>query len=228
MPQVSAGQLSLRHSLLANIINTPGSPLLILLTFLEIHVLQAKVPKSPWVLALAKPKQTYHCRVPLPLAEQSSLTGICCSQRNRDRQWQGPVLLATGVLRAEEQNKRGRNYTQGRKLYSQHEKETTLILQPEWCKVLQSGFSHLTAIHPNLEHNPPVFTFLKDPQTQSAQHKVAKRVSPLPRSHKKRGGKLSVNLHCLHFIQQKGKKCMYFSLLYISMGKEGGRGFRSL
>lgn len=39
MPQVSAGQLSLRHSLLANIINTPGSPLLILLTFLEIHVL---------------------------------------------------------------------------------------------------------------------------------------------------------------------------------------------
>lgn len=106
MPQVSAGQLSLRHSLLANIINTPGSPLLILLTFLEIHVLQAKVPKSPWVLALAKPKQTYHCRVPLPLAEQSSLTGICCSQRNRDRQWQGPVLLAMGILRAEEQKKK--------------------------------------------------------------------------------------------------------------------------
>lgn len=124
--------------------------------------------------------------------------------------------------------KKGRNYTQGRKLYSQHEKETTLILQPEWCKVLQSGFSHLTEIHHNLEHNPPVFTFLKGPQTQPAQHKVAKRVSPLPRSHKKRGGKLSVNLCCLHFIQQEGKKCMHFSLLYISMGKEGGRGFRSL
>lgn len=113
MPQISAGQLSLRHSLLANIRNTPGSPLLILLTFLEIHVLisfRQTYQNLPGSLLLQNQSRRttaeYLCPWQSKAASCGRLMGICCSQKNRDRQWQGPVLLAMGILRAEEQKKK--------------------------------------------------------------------------------------------------------------------------
>lgn len=222
MPQISAGTLApSQHQKHPRV--SSGT---MLLTFLEIHVLisfRQKYPNLPCssLLQNQSRRTTAECPSQSKAASCGRLRGICCSQRSRDGQWQGPVLLATGILRAEEQ-KKGRNYTQGRKLNSQREKETTLILQPERCKVLWSGFSHLTAIHLNLEHNPPVLTFLKDTKTQPAQHKVVEGAFPLTQAPQDEGREALCKFALPTFYTARRKE-IYAFLPTIYINGKGGR-----